>query len=104
MEKELLMIAILCVRVVVYPAGFIIDNMCNHNAKHSKRQKEQLVMVPELFGKQQQDPCHEQQDGGKRMMMSLVTMPKGDDSNNEGKHDHQVLKAYIIDELHSKEW
>ena len=51
MEKELLMIAVGGMCMVMDAAGFVINNMRHYNAYYRKGKDDQLVFMPQLFGK-----------------------------------------------------
>ena len=47
-----LVIAVICVRVVVNPAGAVVDNVAGDNENKGKRKDPKLVIMPYLLGNQ----------------------------------------------------
>lgn len=54
------MIAIICVRMVVYPAETVVQQVRGNDEDHGKRQEPELVVMPYLFGNQQDNAGSEQ--------------------------------------------
>lgn len=47
------MTAILCMSMIMYPAGPVVDNMRHNDQQHRYGKQPELVMMPQLLGYQE---------------------------------------------------
>lgn len=93
------MIAIICMRMVVHPAVAIVEQVRGNDEDHGKRQDPELVVMPHLFGNQQNNAAGKQCPGQHAVVMFLVTMPQGIGSDGKGQEDHEIFKRLVFDNI-----
>jgi len=70
------MIAIICVRMVVYPAETIVQQVRGNDEDDGKGQDPELVVMPYLLGNQQDNARSEQCPGQHAVVVFPVAMPE----------------------------
>ena len=93
------MIAIICVRMVVYTAETVVQQVRGNDEDHGKRQDPELVVMPYLFGNQQDNACSEQRPGQHAVVVLPVAMPEGIGSDGKGQEDHEIFKRLVLDDI-----
>ncbi len=74
--------------VIMNPAGAKINKMSGNDEYNGKWQQPQLICVPYLFGKQQQNTQTKNNQGNKTMMMLAIPVPKRVASNEKSQEYH----------------
>lgn len=69
------MVTVVGVRMIMDPAGFIVEYVGRNNKYDGKWEKYILVPVPYLFGDQKAETSRKNEKGNEAMMMEAVTMP-----------------------------
>lgn len=98
------MVAIIRMGVVVHPAVAKIKQMRHNNQYHGYRQYPNLVAVPVLLGKQQQNAHCKNCQRPKAMMMFTKAMPERITANKHGQHYHKVLESMVFNDLIPQYW
>lgn len=91
-----LVVAIICMGMVVYPAIAKIKQMGRYYQYHGAWQNPNLVVVPVLFGKQQQHAGRKNAQGQQAMMVFTKAVPEGVAANGHGEPYHKVFEGVII--------
>lgn len=58
-KTTILMVAIICMSMIMNPAGPVVPDMGGHNQQHSCYQQRNLAIMPDLFGKKKPDSGQE---------------------------------------------
>jgi hypothetical protein len=98
-----LMVAIFLMCMVMYPAGSVIDQVCSNNKQNSGDQEPELPLMPNLLGKQQCKTITENKDRYKAMVMFFPAMIKGIGTNAKSHSNHEVFKAHVVNQFHTKQ-
>ena len=83
------MIAICTMGVIVYTAKAIIEKVCTNDQQHSRNKKPKLVLMPDLFAKQQDNTPRKRNKWQQAVMMFFPAMIKGVSANTKSKQDHK---------------
>ena len=70
------MVTVVCVGVVMDPAGPVIQQMGRNYQYYSHRQYPDLVAMPYLLGKQKEHSYHEDAQRAQAVVMFPVAMPE----------------------------
>ena len=77
--------------------------MRGHDQNHGKGQQKQFIIVPVLFGQQ------EEHTGGKKHKRNIApvmlhkTMTQSQQSHQECKKDHTIFKITVVDDIDAQQ-
>ena len=83
------MITVITMCVIMYTAKTIIEKVRPNNQQHCRNKKPKLVLMPDLFAKQQSNTCSKQNKWQQTMMMFLPAMVQGVGTNTKSQQDHK---------------
>jgi hypothetical protein len=70
--------------------------MGRQNEQDGEREQPELILVPYLFGQQEEDPAAEQQPGDKPPVMPAEAVPEGAGPDDKGQSDHTVFETRVV--------
>ena len=76
-----------------------VENMGRNDQNNSKRQQNQLIIMPILLGKQKKDANRKKKKWDRTMMMHPESMAKRHDTNEECQPDHTGFKPEIVNDI-----
>lgn len=90
------MVAVVCMSMVVHPAIAKVKQMGYYYQYHRCRKQPYLVVVPVLFGKQQQYSGRKDGQGPQAVVMFAIAMPEGVAANGHCQPYHKVFERMVI--------
>ena len=97
------MIAICTMCVIVNTAKTIIEKVCTNDQQHSRNKKPKLVLMPDLFAKQQDNTPGKRNKWQQAVMMFFPAMIEGIRANTKGKKYHKKFKGKVVDNIYPKQ-
>ena len=93
------MITVILVRMVVYAAGLIIDQVCGNDQDNGGQQQPVGEVGQEFFHHQQAETPDEKDQRERTVVVAPVTMVQGIGTNGQCKQDHADLKKEIVNDI-----
>lgn len=97
------MITIICMCMIMHPAGFIVNKMSRNDQGHGRNKQPGLIVNKKLFQYQKNKTAKEKKEGQQAVMMFFITMIKRIGANTKSKQYHPDLKSCIMNNIYTKQ-
>lgn len=98
------MVTIVRMGMIMYLAGAVIVDMCDHDQEYGRNQQPVVVFEEKLFQHQEHEAGIEKRHGQQAVMVFPVTMPERIGADGKCQYDHSDLKPEVMYDIDPEEW
>ena len=97
------MVAIIRMRMIMYAAGPVIQEVSINNKQDGRNKEPVLKFDKELFQYQESETTKEKDQGDGAMMVFPVSVKKGIAADHQRQGDHPDLESFVVNEVDAKQ-